>query len=158
MKNKKERMSAIRDIIQSQKISNQEELTKILQQQGFDITQATLSRDLKQMQIVKIADEEGGYSYILPPIVSVPDPQFASARIEHHLKPGVTCIERSDTLVVVRTKPGYAGSVASDIDLFALDEVMGTIAGDDTILVIPRGGYDTEHVVEALSRLLMRRD
>jgi transcriptional regulator of arginine metabolism len=67
---------------------------------------------------------------------------------------GVQSIERSQSLVVVRTKPGYAGSIATDIDAHALPEVMGTIAGDDTILIIPRLAFTPENVVIALSKVL----
>ena len=74
----------------------------------------------------------------------------------HNIK-GVVSVECSTVLVVVRTKPGYASSIASDVDQSLLPEVMGTVAGDDTILVIPRGGYTTNQVAEALCNILPRK-
>ena len=120
MKNKKDRIAVIRDIIQSQSISSQDELLTQLLEKGFKVTQATLSRDLKQMQIAKIATREGGYMYVMPDVAA----------------------------------PGYASSIAYDIDMCALPEVMGTLAGDDTILVIPRSGFTTHQVAEALCAAL----
>jgi len=150
MKNKKDRIAAIREVIQSQSISSQDELLRALMDRGYEVTQATLSRDLKQMQIAKIATREGGYMYVMPDVAA-----SAKNKISPHFIPpktvaGVVSIECSQVLIVVRTKPGYASSIAYDIDMSALPEVMGTVAGDDTILVIPRGGFTTQQVAEAL--------
>ncbi len=150
MKNKKDRISAIREVIQSQSIGSQDELLRALQTKGFEVTQATLSRDLKQMQIAKIATREGGYMYVMPDVAA-----SAKNKVSPHIIPpktvaGVVSIECSQVLIVIRTKPGYASSIAYDIDISALPEVMGTIAGDDTILIIPRSGYTTNQVAEAL--------
>ncbi|MBR5716074.1 MAG: arginine repressor [Bacteroidales bacterium] len=155
MKNKKDRITVIRDIVQSQSISSQDELLKELQLRGFKVTQATLSRDLKQMQIAKYATREGSYMYVMPDLAA----SFKNNNGSPHFIPsktvaGVVSIECSQVLIVVRTKPGYASSIAYDIDMSALPEVMGTLAGDDTILVIPRGGYSTHQVAEALCAAL----
>lgn len=157
MKNKKDRIDAIRDIVQSSCIRSQDELVSALQVRGFDVTQATLSRDLKQMQIAKVATREGEYMYVMPDVAA-----SAKSQVSPHIVPpktvaGVVSIECSSVLVVVRTKPGYAGSVAYDIDMSALPEVMGTVAGDDTLLVIPRSGFTTQQVAEALCTALPKR-
>ncbi len=154
MKNKKDRIAAIREVIQSQSIGSQEELLRVLITHGFAVTQATLSRDLKQMQIAKIATREGGYMYVMPDVAA-----SAKCKVSPHIIPpktvaGVVSIECSQVLLVVRTKPGYASSIAYDIDMSGLPEVMGTVAGDDTILVIPRGGYTTNQVADALCAAL----
>jgi transcriptional regulator of arginine metabolism len=162
-KSRKERLAAIADLIQRRTISHQEELVRLLLQQGFDSTQATVSRDLKFLKITKSKLSEGGFVYVLPTRPrsggrtssrSASTPDFSQLPVavsnEHKWILGVRTIERSQTLVVVRTKPGYAGSIASDIDSHALKEVMGTIAGDDTILVIPRFNYTPEQVVSVL--------
>lgn len=154
MKNKKDRITAIREVIQSQSISSQDELLKELQAKGFEVTQATLSRDLKQMQIAKIATREGGYMYVMPDVAA-----SAKYKVSPHFIPpktvaGVVSIECSQVLIVIRTRPGYASSIAYDIDMSALPEVMGTVAGDDTILVIPRAGFTTHQVAEALCEAL----
>ncbi len=157
MKNKKDRIAVIRDIIQSQSISSQDELLTQLLEKGFKVTQATLSRDLKQMQIAKIATREGGYMYVMPDVAASAKNKVSPHFIPSKTVAGVVSIECSQVLIVVRTKPtkpGYASSIAYDIDMCALPEVMGTLAGDDTILVIPRSGFTTHQVAEALCAAL----
>lgn len=157
MKNKKDRISVIRDIVQNQSIGSQEELLTQLQTRGFEVTQATLSRDLKQMQVAKIATREGGYVYVMPDVAATIKGGIAPHFIQPHSMQGIVSIECSSVLIVVRTKPGYASSIAYDIDMSEMKEVMGTIAGDDTILVIPRGGYTTTQVAEALCSVLPKQ-
>lgn len=158
MKNKKDRISVIRDIVQNQSIGSQEELLAQLQTRGFEVTQATLSRDLKQMQVAKIATREGGYVYVMPDVAATIKGGIAPHFIQPHSMQGIVSIECSSVLIVVRTKPGYASSIAYDIDMSEMKEVMGTIAGDDTILVIPRGGYTTTQVAEALCSVLPKQN
>lgn len=154
MKNKKDRIAAIREVIQNQSIGSQDELLKVLVTHGFAVTQATLSRDLKQMQIAKIATREGGYMYVMPDVAASVKTKVAPHIIPPKTVAGVVSIECSQVLIVIRTKPGYASSIAYDIDMSGLPEVMGTLAGDDTVLVIPRGGYTTNQVAEALCNAL----
>lgn len=156
MKNKKDRIAVIRDIVQGQTISSQDELLQELLRHGYEVTQATLSRDLKQMQIAKIATRDGGYMYVMPDVAASMKNKTPGYFTLPHSMQGIVGIECSTVLVVVRTKPAYAGSVAYNIDQSALPEVMGTIAGDDTILVIPRSGYTTTQVAEALCQVLPR--
>lgn len=158
MKNKKDRIAAIREIVQNQNIGSQEELLSALLNHGYEVTQATLSRDLKQMQIVKISTRDGGYVYVMPDVAATLKGGIAPRFIPPHTMLGIVSIECSSVLIVVKTKPGYAPSIAVDIDAAALKEVMGTIAGDDTILVIPRGGYTTNQVADALCMILPRQN
>ena len=147
MSTKKERLEAICRIIQTETVSNQEELLERLTSSGFPVTQATLSRDIKQLKIAKVHDANGNYVYRLPDFPSTAP-----------LKKGVTDgsnIEFSGNLAVMKTRPGYAMGIASDIDTHAPREILGTIAGDDTILIIPREGISRQRIVEALSRFLM---
>ncbi|MGL4294025.1 MAG: arginine repressor [Bacteroidales bacterium] len=155
MKNKKERLIAIREIVMQTKIGSQDELLTKLEERGFELTQATLSRDLKLLQIAKVANNQGGYVYILPEmggIGKMVQPRntgsigFAAA--------GFISIEFSNHVAVIRTRPGYASSIAYDIDINSPHEILGTIAGDDTILIIPREEYSREQVVEALSAFI----
>lgn len=152
MKNKKERLLAIREVIMQNKISGQDELLSILVEKGFDLTQATLSRDLKQLQIAKVASHDGGYIYILPEMGGV-GKMVNTRPVNNSLlaNSGFLSMEFSNNLAVVRTRPGYASSIAYDIDVNSPHEILGTIAGDDTILIIPREGYTREQIVEALS-------
>jgi transcriptional regulator of arginine metabolism len=158
-KSRRDRLAAIKELIQHRQISQQEELVRLLLQRGFDSTQATVSRDLKFLQITKTTLNDGSFIYVLPSRSRLMR-EVSKSQIPEILENenrwilGVQSIERSQSLVVVRTKPGYAGSIATDIDAHALPEVMGTIAGDDTILIIPRLAFTPENVVIALSKVL----
>ncbi len=143
MNTKQERLQDIRHIITTQDIESQEELLQLLNDKGYSTTQATLSRDIRQLKIAKI-HVNGSYVYRFPE-------QESTQQLQ--LYPG---IEFSGTLAVVKTPPGYAMGVASDIDRHAPKEIVGTIAGDDTILIIPREGYNREQVAEALARFINR--
>ncbi|MDR1202309.1 MAG: ArgR family transcriptional regulator [Tannerellaceae bacterium] len=149
MSSKKERLEAICRIIQTEVICNQEELLKRLEANGFSITQATLSRNIKQLKIARMHDGKDNYVYRLPhttlPVTST------SSSEQPKIHPN---IEFSGNLVVVKTRPGYAMGIASDIDSNAPHEILATIAGDDTILVIPREGYSREHIAQAITRFI----
>lgn len=144
---RKERLEAICNIIKNENISNQEELIGHLNSKGFPITQATLSRDIKQLKIVKAPDGKDNYVYCLPDQLLMNEPE----REQSFFPPNV---EFSGNLAVIKTRPGYAMGIASDIDQEAPREVLATIAGDDTILVIPREGYSRESIAAALSRFI----
>lgn len=144
---KQERLSTISRLIKEGSIGSQEELQRKLKQEGFPVTQATLSRDIKQLKIVKAHDENGNYVYRLPIYRSK-----ESALLS--VKSGKFNIEFSGNLAVIKTRPGYAMGIASDIDTNAPQEILGTIAGDDTILIIPREGFSRESVLDALSRFV----
>lgn len=146
MSSKKERLDAICRIIQTETICNQEELLKQLENSGFSITQATLSRDIKQLKIARVHDGNENYVYKLT------DP---STHTPVNNTPQVSAnIEFSGNLAVVKTRPGYAMAIAYDIDTQAPKEIIGTVAGDDTILIIPREGYDRESIAEAIARFI----
>lgn len=150
MKYKKERIAWIREIITNQSINNQEDLQKALQARGISVTQATLSRDLKQMRIAKVAVPDKGYRYVITTDKIDKEYHTTPLPVNQSLSNGVLNIECSDVLIVIKTTPGLAGSIAYNIDIAALPEIMGTIAGDDTILVIPRGGYLMEQVKRSI--------
>jgi transcriptional regulator of arginine metabolism len=158
-KTRKERLAAVKELIQKRQISQQEELVRLLLQRGFNCTQATISRDLAFLQVTKTTLNDGGFLYVLPAKPhaprEAPKPQPTTIKAkDNKWVLGVRTVERSQALVVIRTKPGYAGSIASDIDSHNLESVMGTIAGDDTILVIPRMGFTPEQVVNILIKEL----
>lgn len=150
MKNKSERLLQIRKLIGSEKIASQEEMLNLLKSQGFSMTQATLSRDLKYLRVSKIHDEDKGYIYHLPegeaPENHTPWSGF--------LVEGFVSLEFAQGLGVMKTLPGYASSIASALDSMNLPEVAGTIAGDDTILLIPRDGARKTDIVDQLSRVI----
>ena len=150
MSSKKDRLITIRNIIRGHAVESQEELLNLLKSEGFEVTQATLSRDIKQLKISKIPDAEGNYIYTLPQ-----ENNYTVSSLQEKSKEqvpyGFATIEFSGQLAVMKTRPGYASAVASDIDARAQHEIMGTIAGDDTILIIPREGITRKEIIEVLS-------
>ncbi len=155
MKDKINRLILIKDLIRNNKIGSQEELLALLQKNNFDLTQATLSRDLKQLKVAKMPDHEGGYIYLLPEDAGV-SRQSWNRTNDNARYPisGFLSVDFCGVFAVVKTKPGYSGSVAADIDQRASAEVLGTIAGDDTILIIPREHVSRADLLRALSDIL----
>ncbi len=151
MKKKSDRLQTIKRIITTKNIGSQEELLRELSIEGFQLTQATLSRDLKQMQIAKVANKEGGYSYILSQGASASlTKKRASGEMVSCLLDGVSSIEFTGAMAVLKTRPGHAGSIAYEIDNSSIYEILGTIAGDDTILLVMREGTSRDVVLERL--------
>ena len=153
MKNKAQRLLAIRQIIQEKEVFSQEELLRSLDQKGFELTQATLSRDLKQLKVVKAPGTNGEYAYSIPGQIRNNVP--LSKNIENTFPAmGFESLEFSGNLAVLRTKPGFAAGIASIIDSRAPFEIIGTIAGDDTILVIAREGITRQAVIDVLTAIV----
>ncbi|MDR0699342.1 MAG: arginine repressor [Tannerella sp.] len=152
---KKQRLTVIEDIIRTEVIRNQDDLQKSLMDKGFEVTQATLSRDIKRLKIVKIHDNEDRYVYVLPDM-AMQDPRLPIVLPEKSVSAllGKSIVEFSGNLAVIKTRPGYAMGIASEIDRHAPEEILGTIAGDDTILVIPCERYTRAQVRDALERFL----
>lgn len=149
MKNKNNRLQTIRQVVIECKIGSQEELLKELLHRGYTVTQATLSRDLKRLKITKTLDNTGEYRYRLT------DLSFISEKSENNAKAlGANSLEFSGPLAVMKTRSGYAGAIAAEIDQHAGEAVLGTIAGDDTILIIPREGFSRVEITNILSNLI----
>ncbi len=144
MKNKRKRLQIISEILKSNVVGSQEELQTLLSKHACDVTQATLSRDLKQLKVAKTPLPNGTYKYILPPVNQPPMPEEGAAN--HFTNGAILSIDFSGQLAVVKTKPGYANAIAWDIDNEARYEVLGTIAGDDTILLVMREGVSRDTI------------
>jgi len=139
------RREAVAAIIRARKIGTQEELLEALAAAGFRATQATLSRDLARLGARRVSAPEGGTVYELHP----EDRRDGVAQ----LRGLVSSVVANGSLVVVRTHPGSAPAVARAIDLSGLDDVLGTIAGDDTIFVAPAREQRARALATALERL-----
>lgn len=139
------RHGVILDVIHRESISSQEMLRQRLRAEGVDVTQATLSRDLKELGVVKRAGD-GAYQRPRPGSSS----SDAIGSLRRTTAEFLTRAERSEQLVVLRTDSGQAQMLAIAIDRAALDEVLGTVAGDDTILVICRDAAAAQALVERL--------
>ncbi|HEY5509967.1 MAG TPA: ArgR family transcriptional regulator [Prolixibacteraceae bacterium] len=157
MKNKLERFELIRKIISSEVISNQDDLQLKLHSLGWEVTQATLSRDLKTLQVIKVSDSKLGYVYRLPSDDLLhPQSNGSNPSRLNFLADGVLGIQFSANLGVIKTLPGFAPSTALAIDESGCEEIIGTIAGDDTILVVMRDGVGRNDVIKALINILPR--
>jgi transcriptional regulator of arginine metabolism len=134
---KARRQKAIADLVRGEALASQEEVTARLRALGFEVTQATVSRDLDQIGAVKVK-RGGTMSYALPDQLG--DSDWAAARLRRILSEWVLSIEASGNLLVLKTPPGSAHLVALALDQAKLDEVAGTISGDDTLFVALRDG------------------
>ena len=155
MNNKSNRHEFIKAVIGSREIGSQDELLAELNRAGYSLTQATLSRDLKKLKIAKASRPTGNYVYVLPSNENyelVPDNVSEAQTSLRNF--GFISIEFSGNIAVIKTKPGYASSLAYDIDNHHLGEIIGTIAGDDTIMLIIKEGCTPTHVKTALTRLI----
>ena len=148
MKNRVSRQLAIKQIITSSEIRSQEELLVKLHAQGFDLTQATLSRDLKALKVAKVPSVDSGYMYVMPEGVSV-ESREANDEV-NFLADGFRDISFSGNLAVMRTRPGYASSIAAVLDNAEPYEILGSIAGDDTILLVMREGISPRDLKNSL--------
>ncbi len=127
------RYAKIREIVQNQNIETQEDLAAALEQEGIEVTQATISRDIKEMMLIKVPCGDGKYKYAVAP----DEPKLsAKNRLVVLFKDAVTNITVSKNIVVIRTMPGAAQAVAFALDNIDLPEIIGTLAGDDTILLV----------------------
>lgn len=143
------RLEAIRAIVSKELVQNQDELQKLLEKQGFTVTQATLSRDLRELGVVKVHDPERGiYRYrdskmgkVLPI-----EPRRNRFTVET-----IKSVEFSGNQGVIKTYPGFAGAVASVIDDNVHSGIMGTLAGDDVVLVVLRDHVSIKDLVDEIS-------
>ena len=142
MDNRQHRLRAIVQILSAQIIASQEQLSRVLAQQGITTTQATLSRDLRDLRAEKKVMKNGVTKYVIPtnPVVErrVLGMDSDIARLS------IRSIDFCGNLAIVKTKPGFASAVAFDIDDRGQEIILGTIAGDDTIVLFPREGTTRE--------------
>ena len=131
------RHRTILEVIGQESISNQETLRKILDKSGFSVTQATLSRDLKELSVVKTPTGDGRYKY---------------TQLDRSPDLPVRSCQASGNLLVMHTEAGMAGAVAYRIDELGLKEIVGTVAGEDTLLAVVAEGCDAQKVREDLCR------
>ena len=147
MKEKVNRLSAIKELLEKELISSQEELLSILKRQGFDLTQATLSRDMKQLKVSKVPHPERGYIYKTAQFIDAGRNKMPQGNMfSEYFK----SMEFSGNIAVIRTFSGYANSLAITLDSQNLFEILGTIAGDDTIIIALREGVSQRQVKQSI--------
>jgi arginine repressor len=156
MKNRKQRVELMVELIKNKCIGSQEELARLLEEAGYVVTQATLSRDLKMLKTTKIPTDRGGYMYILPDSNSLKDKLLARGQLpmNANYQSGFISLTFSKNVAVIKTRNGYAAGLAYDIDMSNAPEILGTIPGSDTIIAIMREDVSHEKARAIFSRLL----
>lgn len=129
---KKERQQKIKELIETYKIDTQDELIKRLKENGFSATQATMSRDIRELKLTKVTDGRHGYHYAFATNVVSNDIHKLNTSLTHL----ITSVNYSMNTIVIKTHPGMAQAVATGIDNIKSDEILGCVAGDDTIFIV----------------------
>ena len=145
------RQAAILEIISSNEIKTQEELSEHLRERGFNTTQATISRDIKELRLIKVASHAGGYQY------STPEQSGSAthmARLKNIFRECVVKVDRAQNLVVLKTLVGMANAAAAAIDAMKIKDIVGTLAGDDNILIILRTSDEAERFCQLVTEML----
>lgn len=147
MNQKAQRFATIRKIIRSEQIGSQEELIARLNECGIEITQSTLSRDLKYMNVAKVPHKSKGYVYVLPNTVQ------HDINVSSNISDNIIGLSFSGNLGVLKTKSGYASAISVPIDNLECPAILGTIAGDNTVLLILKEDANRNQVIESLMRI-----
>ena len=147
---KKGRQAEIIKIIERQNVETQQELAQLLIDEGFDVTQATVSRDIKALKLSKVPAGNGHQKYAL----LRHDEKHLSAKYVNVLKEGFISMDMAQNILVIKTVSGMAMAVAAAIDNLKYPEIVGSIAGDDTIMVAIRTVEDTKSIMKQINMLL----
>lgn len=147
---KGQRQSAILSLIQKHEVETQEELGEKLTQAGFKVTQATISRDIRELKLTKANSKMGGQKYM----ALTQNQQQVSGKIIRVFKDALISMDRAQNILVIRTLTGMGNAVAAAVDAFHYDEIVGTIAGDDTIFCATRCEADLESVIAKFNEVL----
>jgi len=147
---KGQRHLKIRDILNTQEVETQDDLVNALRVAGFQVTQATVSRDIKDLHLIKVPLDNGGYKYSLPT-----EQRFnPMQRLKRTLADHFTSIDYAENLVVLKCMPGTANAIGMLMDNLDWEEIMGTICGDDTILIICRTKEHSHSVVKQILAMI----
>lgn len=149
MKERNQRLKAIKKIIRGNRITSQEMLLQHLIRDGFTVTQATLSRDLKLLKVGKVSEGAEGYYYTLP---SEEERRESERSYIQDFLRGYVSLDFSGNLGVVRTLAGHANSVALALDCMGIEDIIGTVAGDDTVLIVLREGIGSSQAMSILKQ------
>lgn len=148
---KKNRHNTILEIIANQEIDTQEELARQLREAGYDVTQATVSRDIRELNLYKVSADGGKQKYA---ILRQEDSRHLEDKYIRVLKDGFSSMDMAQNILVVKTVSGMAMAVAAAIDAMHFQEIVGSIAGDDTIMMAVRTVEDTEKLMGRIRELL----
>lgn len=151
MKERSTRLKAVRKLIKNNRIESQDELLQLLQKEGYEVTQATLSRDLKLLRVGKVSDGQSGYVYTLPE--EADSRENKQIYVQDFLR-GYVSIDYSGNIVVIKTFGGHADSVSNALDALNMDEILGTVAGDNCIFACLREGLTGKDFMTALKKII----
>ena len=139
------------EIISTTNVETQEQLLDELRSRGFSATQATISRDIKELRLVKELSGKGGYRYTL---TERKQTGGADTRLRNIFKEGVTAVDIAQNLIVIKTMPGLASAACSALDNMEISGMVGTLAGDDTAILIMRDNQNAQHFLSEVHNLL----
>ena len=145
------RHARIKDIIENAVIETQEDLAEALREQHIEVTQATVSRDIKELMLIKVPTGDGRYRYAYPMEKNL---VFSKNRMSRMFQDSVIGLDYSENIIVVKTLPGTANAVASTLDYAKWPEIIGTVAGDDNILVVIKPIEAVPQIIKKLESLM----
>ncbi len=146
---KNKRLDAITEIITNNEVSTQEELTEFLIKKGYDVSQSTVSRDIKFLNLIKVEGQTVKYKYA---VANVIDGNISSQTI-NLLKHITISMNFANNLIVIKTLSGHASAAGMAIDEMKFSQVLGTVAGDDTLLIVTKTNADAEIIIKTLRSL-----
>lgn len=149
---KKRRHKLILELIEQFEIGTQEELLAMLKERGYDVTQATVSRDVKELRLLKALSSGGFYKYT----AERSRDNGYSGMFDALFQSAMTKVDYAGNICVIKCSPGLASAACATIDAMNVSEVVGTIAGDDTIFMLCRTSDEAHGVAEALNRMISR--
>jgi transcriptional regulator of arginine metabolism len=145
------RQNKILDIINSHEVDTQEKLAEFLRQNGFDVTQATVSRDIKELQLLKTLSASGKYRYTVGTDLNKPTPD----RFVKIIRETIQSVNSSGNIIVIKTLNGCANAAAETIDSMNIDDIIGTIAGDNTIFMVAGDSNKVPALVRMFNEMLV---
>ena len=147
---KASRQDTILELVEKYEIETQDDLIAKLRENGFDVTQATVSRDIRELKLTKVMSEKGSYRYELPKT----NESLGSFKFSHALAESITSVDYAMHTVVVKTFPGMAQAVAVGIDNLHLPVILGCVAGDDTIIIIARSAEAADDLNSRIKEII----
>ncbi len=149
MKERQSRLKAIKNLIKNNTIESQDDLQSLLLKEGYDVTQATLSRDLKLLKVAKVPDGQNGYMYALPG--EGENAESEAIYVQDFLR-GYVSIDFSGNIVVIKTFSGHANTVCNALDNLNMEEVLGTVAGDNCMFACIKEGVSGDEFMKKLKK------
>ncbi|WP_298841919.1 arginine repressor [Clostridium sp.] len=144
------RHAKIIEIIHSKKVETQEQLAEELKNNGFDITQATVSRDINELKLIKVVNAYGTYSYV----TSSQGDSFLSNKLANIFSQTVLYVDHVDKFIVLKTISGAGAAAAEALDSLKFNGIVGTVAGDNTVFILVRKEEDTKEIIHQVKKMI----